>query len=189
LVAEPDGVVLALGLLEGALEELELELGGVELEVSVLTEALPLAEGLVPDEELLAVAGGVVVSVVLELAVELGGVIGVEEAVLVSLGLLLVVVPLLRSQPVAAAAARTRTATAGISLFMVSPVQERGGVITSGGPRDATLLITGCIAQAVPASMRRGNARRRPLPPGVIAVPGKTFLRRPAAARLPPTQS
>ena len=152
-------MVPELGLLDGALEELELdgvelELDGMELEVSVLAEALPLAEGLVPDVELLAVDGGVVVSVVLELAVEAGGVIGVDEAVLVSLGLLLVVAPLLRSHPVAAAAARMRTATAGISLFMVSPIQERGGSCHLRGPWDATLLIT-CIAQAVPVSIRR----------------------------------
>jgi hypothetical protein len=138
---EPDffGLVLSLELLlaEPGVEELdELELGideldellldgGVEaLDLSELDplavpfiEALPLMEPEAPGVALLLVAElGDVVSV--ELEVELDGVLLVVAGVA---EVLLLLVPLLRSQPVTAAVATASTATRGISLFMTSP--------------------------------------------------------------------
>ncbi len=119
--------------------ELEFELGDEELPL-VLPLAEPLAEldvsagaallleellgdelGVVVEleEELLGDVE-VVVSVVVVVAELAGGVV-----VVVALGVVVVVevvLDLLRSQPVATAAARATTANTGMSLFMTSPV-------------------------------------------------------------------
>lgn len=119
------GVLPDVELLEDGVDELLEplldELGGVELELlldgeelgEVLLEELLL--GLVLDSvELVLELGGVAVGLVLGVVIE--ELLGVVEELLVPV--------LLRSQPVAAAVARARTATTGIRFFMTSPVSR-----------------------------------------------------------------
>ena len=124
--------------LELGIEELELLLdeGDVEELVSEpvpLMEALPLTEPDAPGvvELLLAELGGVVVSVEL-VDVELDGMLLVVAGVVAEV--LLLLVPLLRSQPVTAAVATASTATRGMSLFMTSPFEFEMSDDPSRGP-------------------------------------------------------
>jgi len=179
LLAEPGVGEVLDEELELGIEELELLLdeGDVEELVSEpvpLMEALPLTEPDAPGvvELLLAELGGVVVSVEL-VDVELDGMLLVVAGVVAEV--LLLLVPLLRSQPVTAAVATASTATRGMSLFMTSPFEFEMSDDPSRGP-GLPRFNEDRHARHVPARSHRGDASGRPSSaPYLSRAAGKTF--------------
>jgi hypothetical protein len=114
----PLGVVLELALLPGMAE---LVLVSVPEPLGALPLTLPEADRLVEPVVLLAVVLGLVV----EAVVSVDEVLGVEAVVL---GVVVLVVVVLRSQPAMATEARARAATSGISFFMDFSIQGARGL-------------------------------------------------------------